>query len=265
LTLHSPARATVPVPALGIVVALAAEARPLGPAEPFGQPVPLGPGLAALPDGALLAVCGIGCAAAARSARALVAAGCRALASWGLAGGLDPSLSAGTIVLPERVLLEGAPELAVTPDWRANVLRSLASRCVAGRPGTAGGKLLTSRHAFVSAAEKQAAFRRTGAVAVDMESHAIAEIAAARGFPFLAVRAIVDTAFDEVPVALVDAADPAGHLTVGRLVIRALSEPQTIAPLLRLARRYGAARHAMRAVARTGAVSSWIERSASRS
>ena len=54
---------------IGIVSALAAEARALGPAAPHGA------GLRQLADGALLAVSGIGESAAAAAARRLVLAG----------------------------------------------------------------------------------------------------------------------------------------------------------------------------------------------
>ncbi|HZC87472.1 MAG TPA: hypothetical protein VE266_10795, partial [Steroidobacteraceae bacterium] len=83
---------------LGIVAALAAESRPLGPATRHGVQ------LATLADGTLLILSGVGSAAAANGARRLLDAGARALLSWGLAGGLDPSLTAGTVVLPREVI-----------------------------------------------------------------------------------------------------------------------------------------------------------------
>ena len=83
---------------VGIVAALAAEARALGPTKlELGAP-------RTLADGTRIAVSGIGFAAAARAAQALVDTGVTALASWGMAGGLDPALNAGTILLPSQVI-----------------------------------------------------------------------------------------------------------------------------------------------------------------
>ncbi len=232
--------------AVGIVAALAAEARPLGPAaRRSGE-------LATLADGTLIAVTGIGGAAAARGARTLVAAGCGALASWGLAGGLDPALACGAILLPEEVILDGGSSLQTAPAWRERIVQSLEARWPVRQ-----GRLLTSVRALGTVADKSAAFRVTGAGAVDMESFAVAEVAAAHGLPFVAVRVIVDTAGDELPAALAGVADESGQLSIVRLLRSVVSEPAGIATLLRLARRYRAARRSLRAIVRAGALASY--------
>ncbi len=231
---------------VGIVAALAAEARSLGPASRRSS------GLAALADGTLLAVSGVGRAAAAESARALLAAGCGALASWGVAGGLDPALASGAILLPEEVLLEGGASLRTAAVWREQVQRSLERRWSVIR-----GRLLTCARPLGAVADKTTAFRDTQAVAVDMESFAIGEVAMARGVPFIAVRVIVDTARDELPPALADLMDSAGQLSVGRLIGRMVLRPAGLASLLRLARRYGAARRSLRRIARSGALTAF--------
>jgi len=228
---------------VGIVVALAAEARLLGSAVRRGDALTLA-------DGTRLAVTGVGCEAAAEGARRLIAAGCRSLASWGLAGGLDPALVAGDLVLPEEVVLEGGASLVTAQAWREQVACSLE----AARHPAASGKLLTSAHALETVAGKSSAFGCTQAVAVDMESFAVAQVAAAGGVPFIAVRAIVDTAADEVPSALASAADAAGAVSVGRVIARLAVRPAQLAALLRLAVRYRAATRSLRAVAASGAL-----------
>lgn len=228
---------------VGIVAALAAEARALGPAARGHG------GLGVLADGTLLAVSGIGSAAAARSARALLAAGCGAIASWGLAGGLDPALDCGAIVLPEDVLLEGGASLRTEAAWRERVERSLAAHWPVAR-----GRLLTSGRVLGAVAQKAMAFHETRAAAVDMESFAVGEVAMAHGVPFIAVRVIVDTATDAIHPALAGAMDSAGQVSTGRLIGRILSEPTDLVALLRLARRYRAARRSLRRIARSGAL-----------
>jgi len=86
-----------------VVAALASEARALGPSLPRGGTIPLSE-LALLGGGSLLAVSGIGLVAAEAAARALVEAGVSALITFGMAGGLDPALRPGSVVLPRELI-----------------------------------------------------------------------------------------------------------------------------------------------------------------
>jgi adenosylhomocysteine nucleosidase len=222
---------------LGVVAALAVEARTLGPAAQRTD------GLAALGDGALLAVSGMGASLAAIAARNLVAAGASRLLSFGLAGGLDPRLRAGVVVLPSEVISRAGPRFATAQPWCAQLRRALGDR----GPVTAGS-LLGSDAPIHSVADKARAFRETGAVAVDMESLAIAEVAAAHRLPFVAARVIVDTAADVLPRAVV-AAGGAGQVDMRRLIVALAAAPFDWLALLRLAVRYRAATRSLLAVA----------------
>ncbi len=225
---------------VGIVTALAAEARAFSIARS-------GPGAPArLADGTLVTVGGIGAAAAADAARRLIGAGATALASWGLAGGLDPALRAGTIFLADEVVSPSGGARTTAAPWR---LRLAAA--VAAHAAVVSGRLLTSARAIDDVAGKAAAFRDTGAAAVDMESLAVAEVAAAHGLPFLAVRVIVDTAGDALPAAVL-AATRSGRVHIGRLIGALALAPAQIPGLLRLAQRYRAASRSLAALARVG-------------
>jgi adenosylhomocysteine nucleosidase len=240
---------------LGIVAALVAESRPFGPATRRGaEPT-------ALADGTLLIVSGVGPAAAAVGARRLLTAGARALLSWGLAGGLDPSLEAGTLVLPLEVISAEGRMLATSADWRERVSNAVVARHRASR-----GRLLSCPEPLGTAAAKALAFRQTGAVAVDMESFAIGEAASAAGVPFLAVRAILDTAHDTVPGVALSATRP-GEDGVGlaRMLLALARTPGELPPLVHLARRFRIATRALSAVAASGALAGPVTREASRS
>jgi adenosylhomocysteine nucleosidase len=227
---------------MGVVAALDAEARTLGPAARRAD------GLALLRDGTLLAVSGIGGSLAAAAAGSLADAGAQCLMSFGLAGGLDPALIAGAIVLPSEVVSRDGLRFATAADWREQLKSAIGRRSIAQRQPVISGTLLSSAAAIDSVADKAAAFRETGAVAVDMESLAIARVAAARGLPFIAVRVIVDTAADALPRAVV-AASGGGPVNIGRLIAVLAIAPGEIVALLRLARRYRAATRALAAVA----------------
>jgi adenosylhomocysteine nucleosidase len=112
----------------------------------------------------------------------------------------------------------------------------------------AGGVLLTSPQPIDAVADKAAAFRETGAAAVDMESAGVAEVAAAYGLPFIAVRVIVDTAADVLPRAVM-AASRGGHVNIPRLIGGLAAAPLDLIALMRLARAYRAATRSLAAAA----------------
>ncbi|MBV8307148.1 MAG: purine phosphorylase [Gammaproteobacteria bacterium] len=229
---------------VGIVAALAAESRPLGAASRSPG------GARSLADGTLLVVSGVGIAAAREGARRLLGAGARALLSWGVAGGLDPALAAGTVVLPREVVSPEGRSFTTEPGWREALARVLGDA-----HAVSSGRLLTRYEALGSIAAKAQAFRETAAVAVDMESSAVAEMAAAARVPFIAVRALVDTAHDVVPqAAIAAAATGEGALRIGALLLAVARRPSELPPLIRLAGRYRSALRSLSAVARSGAL-----------
>ncbi len=205
-------------------------------------------GLFEVGDGTLVAVSGMGATAAVGAARALIDAGATALVSWGLAGGLDPRLQAGTICLPSVVVSRDGATFATDVHWR-----EILAAAISHHLRVVSGALLSSAVAIEDVAAKAAAFAETGAVAVDMESAAVAQIAASKQLPFVAVRAIVDTAGDTLPRAVM-AAGAEGRVRLAPLLFGIVRSPREIAPLMRLAQRYRAAIRALGAVARTGAL-----------
>jgi adenosylhomocysteine nucleosidase len=228
----------------GVVAALPAEARALGPSmrssdgDSFEE-------LASL-SGSRLAVSGIGYEAARAAALALVDAGVSTLMTFGLAGGLDPALKAGSIVLPGELISPSGARYLTCRTWRERIAAAVsASRAVTE------GNLLTSVVAIESVAAKASAYQSSGAVAVDMESAAVAEVAAARQLPFIAVRVIVDTAADALPRA-VAAASRAGRVRMLRLITGLVLAPAQIQPLLRLSQRYRTALRSLRLIAEAG-------------
>jgi adenosylhomocysteine nucleosidase len=225
--------------AVGIVCALASEARHLGP-------VSLHAPVESLPDGTFVAVTGMGGAAAAKGAESLISAGALALASFGLAGGLDPTLEPGAVLLPQQVISSDGRRIATSEGWRERLVEAIRPRTRAYT-----GNLLTVSRAVGSIDDKANLFRATGAMAVDMESLAVGEVAHHHQLPFIAVRVIVDSAADVLPKAVTAAADKEGHLQIRRLIGALALAPNELAPLIRLARRYRVANRSLAAIART--------------
>ena len=202
-----------------------------------------------LSDGSLIGISGIGADSAARAARALIASGAGALLSWGVAGALDPGLACGAAVLPSEVLRPAA-ELAGTSLQRFETCRAWRERLLGALQGhvrVTNGALLSSAAPVATAARKASLFHQTRAVAVDMESAAVAAVAADHGLPFIALRVILDTARDSLPESIMRAFDPASASRARWWRAWALvSSPQDWGALLRLAAQYRCARRGLR-------------------
>jgi adenosylhomocysteine nucleosidase len=189
----------------------------------------------------------IACAAADPSrardgARRLLREGAGALVSFGIAGGLDPNLAPGDLVLAERVMSPEGDAVATDPDLRA----TWAAAAAAAGLHHVDGSLMESARILASAAEKRAAHRSSGAVAVDMESRAVAGVAAEAGMPFIAVRAIADPAGRPLPRSVIGSIGPNGGPRVGRVILRVCLRPWEAPALLQLRRDTNAALESLR-------------------
>ncbi len=201
--------------------------------------------LASTPGGARPAVevCGVGAAGARRAALRLVDLGVDALATWGMAAGLNPLLASGAVVIPTRVIGSGAR--GYTPDvhWRRRLLDRL------GHAVTICGDPLAYAPAILDTdIGKAAIFERTGAAAADMESAAVAQVAAENDLPLLVIRVVLDAAAFVLPGGLGRMIDDAGRVRVPQLVIRTVLDPRDWPRWPCLVRSFLAARHAMRTV-----------------
>lgn len=177
-------------------------------------------------------------------ARRLIVEGALALLSIGIAGGLDAALRPGDIVLPDTVLSAGGARHRVSEGWHAAVMPEL--------PRVAIGTLLAARQPIASVAEKAAVRAASGALAVDMESGAVAEAAAEAGLPFLALRIIADPADRAIPAAALRGIAPDGSRRPLAVLLSLMTRPADLGPLVRLARDSDAALRQLRRVASLG-------------
>ncbi len=150
----------------------------------------------------------------------------------GVGGALTPGLSVGDIVASARILdAEGE-----APPPSRKLLET-----VHAATGIRAGTLLTLDRPAVSAAEKAKLAASTGAPAVcDMESAAWARAAAAAGVPYLVLRAVSDTAEEDLPRYLARCMNAGGGISRAAVTLQALLHPTTIPDLLRMRRRVAA-------------------------
>lgn len=142
----------------------------------------------ARPDAELRVVqAGMGMEAAARTARAIDDAAAHPWILIGCAGGLDPALRPGDVVVADSVFGDGGC-FACDAPLRDELALAVRACGLGGRIGS-----LVSRSApLLSTREKLDEWRRSAAVAVEMEGVAIAAEAARRGVPFAMLRVILD-------------------------------------------------------------------------
>lgn len=159
---------------------------------------------------------GIGSERAAAAAGRAIAAGATGLVSFGIAGGLDANLKAGDVVLPDEVVAPDGRRLKTDADWLAGLLEQV------GKAGIVRGVLAGSDSGVSSPEAKRRLAGQTGAVAVDMESHAIAAAAAEAGVAFVVVRAVADSQSRTVPKWLSRHIDADGAVRQGAIAVEAL-------------------------------------------
>jgi len=197
-----------------------------------------------------------------------------AILSCGLAGALAPNLKAGDLVLGslsqrER---EGAHREAVgrangevDPDNHPHP--SAASRLPpspAGRgtsalvdmveiqlPGARVGMIVGSDTIVASATQKKAMYEATGALAVDMESHIAARVAARHSLPFAIIRVISDSANEALPPAALVGMKPDGSMALGVVLASLARNPSQLPALIRTGLHAG---HAFTELRRVGDV-----------
>jgi hopanoid-associated phosphorylase len=156
----------------------------------------------------------------------LMADGAEALVSFGVAGGLAPEVPAGTLIVGTGVDLGGATLMADTAWFR---------RLCLYLPAAIPGVVAATDLAAVTPDEKFDLYEASGAIAVDMESGALAEACLARGIPFAILRAVADPAHRSIPLSALAGLEADGSLNP-MAVLKALSRsPGDIPGLLRLA------------------------------
>jgi adenosylhomocysteine nucleosidase len=142
----------------------------------------------------------------------------------GFAGALAPDLRIGDIVAVNNF---SAPSLL-------EAISTLPARI---------GALITTKEVVETAVQKSDLARHTGAIVVDMETAAIFRLCEARGIPMLSIRAISDTAAQDLPVPAAIWFNPATQRPRPvRLVLHLATHPTRIAPFAHFVHGIGHAR-----------------------
>jgi len=140
--------------------------------------------------------------------------------STGVAGALSPTLRVGDVITASEVIDEATVSRFACHEYSAF--------------STQHSALLSVSRMVTSVQEKKVLADKFGAVAVDMESAAIACTCAKHGVPFAAIRAISDTAEEVLPEVVTRFFDKKGRLRPGGVIMELLKQPSLIQVLRRL-------------------------------
>lgn len=138
--------------------------------------------------------------------------GCRWVIMAGLAGGLDPALEIGEIVV------EGSPE-------------ALRPRLYCRR-----GRMHTANEIVAVPADKAALFRSTKALAVEMENARVRRWADQAGLSFIGIRAISDRADQTLAPAILRLVDDRGRPRAAKMAAALVRQPSLAPALVRVGR-----------------------------
>lgn len=177
-------------------------------------------------------ICGGGDSAALEARLAAAAVGADGIVSLGIGGALADGLKVGDWAVARSVLFE-KERYPTDPAWTDALAGGLDQASV--------GDFLGAETMLVTAADKRAARERTGALAVDMESHVAARVARRLGLRFAAARVISDDAGRDMPHAVTVGMKPDGGMALGAVLAALARDPAQLGPLIRTGRDAGRA------------------------
>ncbi len=173
---------------------------------------------------------GVGFERARRATRALVDAHSPPwILSCGFCGALRPGMKRGDVVMADSVA-----------DTHGQML-AFDLKMPPPPPGLHIGRLLTADHIVREIDEKRDLAERFGAIAVDMESLAVAQVCRDTGTKFLAVRAVSDDLSADLPPEVISVTGTTGSKRLGAAIGALWNRPSSIKDMWRLR---GDAQHA---------------------
>ena len=190
---------------------------------------------------ACLVESGMGATKGAAAARALIdAARPSVMLNFGFAGAVTAGPSVGDLMVANRLFLHRHRSFSELYNLDQDLAESME---MALAKGCWGKPFQVYRGAFITAGEIVAKGALAGILPqgvanpmLEMETAAIAQVAAAAKIPFIAVRAISDAADEELGFSLDELTDSELNVRIGRVLWTVARKPWIVPQLVRLAR-----------------------------
>jgi hopanoid-associated phosphorylase len=155
----------------------------------------------------------------------------RAVISFGVAGGLNPDLQPGDIVIP-KAIVDGEKIWYTDTALSTHFTEQLQKKSRIVHRGILAG----SNEVLMTPEAKAQLRTQTHADIVDMESHIAAEFAEKNNIPFVAIRAVSDPATRALPPAAANAVTKRGGVNIVSIIAHLLREPRQLFSLLNAGR-----------------------------
>lgn len=194
-------------------------------------------------DNILLSCSGTGPVNATKASWQLIDQGAERLISWGCAAALDHALKPGDLVLPKTLQAEDKNQFSIENPWLTYTLSQLSTL----NPLT--GVLAESSTIVAESIAKQAIQQQSGAIALDMESIAIAKVAKQHNTPILVIRSIADPVSMDLPKAVSYSLNNQGDVVLSKLLWFLLTHPAELPSLIKLGLHFNAAKNKLKLVA----------------
>lgn len=159
------------------------------------------------------------------------------LISTGFCGGIAPELIIGDVVVAKKIIIANESGLEEIPVQLCSIARAFFECQEAVEKNTIEGTFVTTSTVTSKARLACLLSGQHPNPVVEMESGAIAIIAAEYGVPLLAIRAVSDPADEELRFSLDELCDPdMRRILPYKVLLTALRKPYIIAQLVRLSR-----------------------------
>ncbi len=180
-----------------------------------------------------LCLSGIGYESAYHAAKKILEFNVDALISWGVAGAIDDSLNTGDLFLPKSIINEDKT-YNISNDW----INRISEHFQQTSYNVISGDIASSSEICASSADKKLLLQNTGALAVDMESIAIAKVTTVNNLDFLVIRTIADSADTNIPDAVIKHIDNLGQPKLFQIILSCILKPSQIRDISILAKSY---------------------------
>ncbi|MCK5828761.1 MAG: phosphorylase [Methylococcales bacterium] len=193
-------------------------------------------------DKTLLTCSGAGSKNAEKASQLLIKKGAKRLISWGCAAALKATLNPGDLMLPKTLITEKQETISIDSAWLNHTIDQLS-------PFVPQTGLLAESHFIVAASlDKQSINSHSGAIALDMESIAIAQVAIQHNCPVLVIRSIADPVSMSLPKAVSYALNEYGDVILTKLLWFLLTHPTELPGLIKLGLHFKAAKNKLKLI-----------------
>ena len=184
-----------------------------------------------------LMVSGMGQDNAGNAAKSLLNIGADALISTGTAGALSPDIIPGDLIIPKSVITDDDVCYRISKEWHEHAVNIVSSLPMA----VYTRNLYSNNRIINQSSEKRFKYKESGAIAIDMESAEILNVANSSHVPALVLRTVIDPSDFTIPEFVLNNSDKYGNARLFSLLISVIVKPARVTSLLKLSGYYKAA------------------------